>query len=149
MYMSPHLGTEIPNTLRCLAYCVHQLQLSDVTWNDFINNNLLIIHTTCAFWDKLVKMCTLCSNVFFKNKYTNTKTLVKFSISLMLVLTFSIFFISAKDLSETTLHGNQGAICLICKLELQCAMSCREHHRWAGSVGFRFWRPLARNKKYP
>ena len=27
--------------------------------------------------------------------------------------------------------------------------SCREHHRWEGSVGFRFWRPLARFRKPP
>ena len=24
-----------------------------------------------------------------------------------------------------------------------------EHHRWEGSVGFRFWRPLARLRKPP
>ena len=27
--------------------------------------------------------------------------------------------------------------------------SCREHHRWEGSVGFCFWRPLARFRKPP
>ena len=27
--------------------------------------------------------------------------------------------------------------------------TCREHHRWEGSVGFRFWRPLARLRKPP
>ena len=28
-------------------------------------------------------------------------------------------------------------------------MPCREHHRWEGSVGFPFWRPLAQFRKPP
>ena len=29
------------------------------------------------------------------------------------------------------------------------SVSCCEHHRWEGSVGFRFWRPVARFRKPP
>ena len=28
-------------------------------------------------------------------------------------------------------------------------VTCCEHHRWEGSVGFPFWRPLARFRKPP